>query len=1116
MFARPAAAQFPGCGGEGQSACTAADIEFYANNGYSACQADLKGDGTFFDTLFGEDNCENATRRTLPKDQSWLGWVLREQRYGIGKDEQINWVTTIGTHNSYSSGAQGYGLALGQNQKLSITDQLQAGARILELDPHWYLEHLVLCHGDSNALCYLTAELYSRWFSSGLVEIENWLNANPNEVIMIYLDDGGDNYIQGHEDELYSELAATFGPSIWTVTNTKQISQGHPPTMTQLRKAKKQVILFTETPALENDLVHLWTTNPSYGEFGSNSTDNVDPRIGNCFDGDGHLATQRDQDAFFRIGEGRSYSDLLSVSHASVGSNGLTWTADLVPLVNESQVTSAFNCTASTVELDFLLARDKVPTSQFQQSGPDLRLNAAAWSFTPGDYGNKGPAILQANSWQSTAVEVAGANGNQPVLHYAACSSKSSSAYYADRRAWSVTQFQVPFAFAQAECACESAAAPGSMTSACYATYVPGSAAAANFDHPTNGYENQKLINSIPSGIDGIWLNYKVGSSTLPSLGTAVVNFRFTPGATPKAQTLQISGIPGTSMSFSATPGVGGNYRVVFSPASVTLDQYGGGTVAVSLAGTASLTAGYHGVGAIQAKLAANGQTVGAVLEVNVENALQVSLAANAAQISELGPPAKVVAGVVFGAEGGIGSLTLSEIGNAPVADQPGQVVPTVTLLEEVPIAGGVGPQSHTFSYTGAPGQHTLVASFIAAQDDPRYVTTASNLITLKVGTLMSLSPSAPAFTVTHGGSLPGPQIAMIVGAVGKASASVSADASKWLALSQNGTEIKFNLLSAAAQLPPGLYTGTVFVTSDGIKDSFTVQLNVKGILNPLPSLSLAAINSPVNATTSLTAVDHGDVPFTLRTDSTWLTATADSTFTPANILVTVNPAGLRAGQTYLGSVVVTAKDALNQVKIPVTFSVVRPTEIVSNVATSIEFDGQPIELPAVLALVPGSLHSVAAPQYIPGRTTDTRAAFQSWSDGLGRAHTITAPAASTSAKFGLTYIEQYRLSVQATSNLAATPGGSVNVAPASADGFYNNASQVTLTAMPAVNFAFDHYQGSVQSTKPTVHLSIDAPRQVTAVFKSKLVSSGPAAFSDVSRAQATSRSGPSTPAGRN
>lgn len=248
-------------------------------------------------------------------------------------------------------------------------------------------------------------------------------------------------------------------------------------------------------------------------------------------------------------------------------------------------------------------------------------------------------------------------------------------------------------------------------------------------------------------------------------------------------------------------------------------------------------------------------------------------------------------------------------------------------------------------------------------------------------------------------------------------------------------------------------------------------------LIAPAP-ISLAAVSSPVNILARLAAQDNGNVPFTLSSDESWLTASVDSASTPANVAITVNPAGLQGGRTYAGSLSVIAKDASNQVKFAVSVTVVEPTEIVSNVSTTILFDGEPLELPATLALVPGSVHTVSAPEYIPGSTANSREAFQSWSDGLASAHSIIAPAATSSSKFALTFVQQYQLLLETLPQ----NGGTIAVTPSSSDGFYKVNSSVTLTARPAPNFAFVRYTG-LDTTSQVASLLIRRPETVGAVF---------------------------------
>ncbi|KJZ02952.1 ricin-type beta-trefoil lectin domain protein [Pseudoalteromonas piscicida] len=97
-----------------------------------------------------------------------------------------------GTHNSYSSNA--YNLKLYENQDISITAQLNAGARILELDIYRTRDveygALYLCH--SSGRCSTAAGTLSEYiyFDTALREIATWAKANPDQVLLIKIENG--------------------------------------------------------------------------------------------------------------------------------------------------------------------------------------------------------------------------------------------------------------------------------------------------------------------------------------------------------------------------------------------------------------------------------------------------------------------------------------------------------------------------------------------------------------------------------------------------------------------------------------------------------------------------------------------------------------------------------------------------------------------------------------------------------------------------------------------------------------------------------------------------------------------------------------------------------------
>lgn len=118
----------------------------------------------------------------------WLAWALADQR-GLGDPLPLAESFWFGTHNSYNSPTYGFSVSRNDpNQRYSIGDQLDVGARFLELDVHWFLERPVVCHArgedEGHAGCSVeqTIEVF-------LDEIATWLDANPDEVVALRIED---------------------------------------------------------------------------------------------------------------------------------------------------------------------------------------------------------------------------------------------------------------------------------------------------------------------------------------------------------------------------------------------------------------------------------------------------------------------------------------------------------------------------------------------------------------------------------------------------------------------------------------------------------------------------------------------------------------------------------------------------------------------------------------------------------------------------------------------------------------------------------------------------------------------------------------------------------------
>ena len=121
------------------------------------------------------------------------GWPRLDR---LGDSVPLRDAQWLGTHNSFNSENNSVTLShTDSNQQLTLSQQLDGDVRALELDVHWVpsldaggSDAVVVCHGRGpdqyNAGC--TNEPL---FTSVLPEIAGWLNAHPDQVILLYLED---------------------------------------------------------------------------------------------------------------------------------------------------------------------------------------------------------------------------------------------------------------------------------------------------------------------------------------------------------------------------------------------------------------------------------------------------------------------------------------------------------------------------------------------------------------------------------------------------------------------------------------------------------------------------------------------------------------------------------------------------------------------------------------------------------------------------------------------------------------------------------------------------------------------------------------------------------------
>ncbi|MBX9601695.1 MAG: hypothetical protein K2X35_11840 [Bryobacteraceae bacterium] len=139
--------------------------------------------------------------------------------------------------------------------------------------------------------------------------------------------------------------------------------------------------------------------------------------------------------------------------------------------------------------------------------------------------------------------------------------------------------------------------------------------------------------------------------------------------------------------------------------------------------------------------------------------------------------------------------------------------------------------------------------------------------------------------------------------------------------------------------------------------------------------------------------------------------------------------------------------------------------------------DGVSVVAPRTFAWVPGSTHTLSAPN-VSG--TNSKTVFTGWSNGGAQTHTYTTPSSNA------TVLAQY--SVQYKVSAAPNGTGRVTQTPLTADGFYALNSSVGLSAIPEAGSCFVSWSGVTASTSPNLNLTVNQPYSLTANFQTGAV----------------------------
>ncbi len=201
----------------------------------------------------------------------------------------------------------------------------------------------------------------------------------------------------------------------------------------------------------------------------------------------------------------------------------------------------------------------------------------------------------------------------------------------------------------------------------------------------------------------------------------------------------------------------------------------------------------------------------------------------------------------------------------------------------------------------------------------------------------LTLTPTSLTFNATVAGSAPAAQTVAVSTTTSTAApytvTATTTSGGNWLTATATGTTPgTVSVTVNQAGLAVGQYTGSLSIASTGATNTpqtVQVTLNVTGapMITAIPGnvtflvpgdgstpapQSVTIISSGANTTFTASAVSQG---------GNWLTVTGGGT-TPSSLMVSVNPAGLAAGQTYNGTISVTAPGSTpSNIQVPVTLT---------------------------------------------------------------------------------------------------------------------------------------------------------------------------------------------------
>ncbi|KAF8516720.1 PLC-like phosphodiesterase [Hysterangium stoloniferum] len=160
-------------------------------------------------------------------------------------------VTFVGAHDSYAIGTD-----LASNQDQTITQQLNDGIRLLQVQAHQQSNSIELCHTS----CFLKD---GGSFAAYLKTVKTWVDAHPNEVLTILIVNS-DNLPPTQWQAVYQSTGmdtVSFSPASASLTKDAW------PTLGEMIDSGKRVVTFldnqadfTQVPYIIDEFSNVWET----------------------------------------------------------------------------------------------------------------------------------------------------------------------------------------------------------------------------------------------------------------------------------------------------------------------------------------------------------------------------------------------------------------------------------------------------------------------------------------------------------------------------------------------------------------------------------------------------------------------------------------------------------------------------------------------------------------------------------------------------------------------------------------------------------------------------------------------------------------------------------------